>query len=63
MKATRKTAGRWGAAKKPAGGITKAKLKRGARKAKASLDVAAQDATLGAKPSSAEALGRGALNF
>jgi len=46
MVTTRKTAGRRTAPKKRAGGITKAKVKRVAREATASLDVAAHDARL-----------------
>ena len=46
MVTTRKTAGRKVGAKKPAGGITKAKVKRVARQAQAALEVAAHDAGL-----------------
>jgi hypothetical protein len=46
MATTRKTTGRKAGAKKPAGGITKAKVKRVARQAQAALEVAAHDAGL-----------------
>ena len=46
MATTGKTPGRKVAAKKPAGGITKAKVKRVARKTQAALEVAAHDAGL-----------------
>jgi histone H1/5 len=46
MATTRKSAGRKTGAKKPAGGITKAKVKRVARKAEVALGTAAHDATL-----------------
>src|SRR5438046_2189177 len=46
MATTRKTTGRKASAKKPAGRITKAKVKRVARQAQAALEVAAHDAGL-----------------
>jgi len=46
MATTRKIAGRKAAAKKPAGGITKAKVKRAARRAQEALGTTAHDAGL-----------------